>query len=732
MPVLKRTKREDRYEYVEAVGRAARALVPLPSMFESRLRGLASKLHPYRLCMKPGEVHLKALHIFILCFEEGAQREKVVEKLRKLRETLGIHPDLLNILDGSAVLDAQTKALQDELIVAFPGNCKEKTVSIGAFVAALFELRKISGANDVSQCGDVSVSTAVDFCVTWMSHMRNCQIRIWLLERTGFRHKDRLAQQMDLSRQCDKEHPYLDRNRLGLPLSKLLRLYWLFNQPPLAVCETLSASQIAAVFSSQESLYEGVLVVSLFTCLGKLLERCGKNDVLSVLKQKLDPQVTGVTRYEWFVSQSSWHADVAGRIHEALLTVLCRTHYVEVHTRRWRNRVGMILFFLQRHVTEMYALEIREAGTSNGLQLFLETCTHSQAEVACRELALQQKVRNDNVKSQRIAHHAESEMNSNVNFFKIGVASLQGSTSELLSLSSKRILQSIPNKRVEADGTVRRAFTQEEVEAMLHASEQDTRHILLIRILREVGLRAGCIVNLKYGMMLDDSHTPRHVCTVPEKQKSWRSFVTSTALKQAIKSHAETLRQTLEVDSNMYLFYTTNPHKPCCASTIGTMVKRVADNAGILDVHVHPHAFRHTIVGELIDAGNSMEIVSKYMGHRQVSTTAQNYWVPTIMELHEKLQNPFTGQMQQQNETEEELKRDREMLRTKLDAVLRLMHHQNVIFRTAASQGATADEALRRFQTIAPDSEDVLRVVLESSGTSQTGSAAMGASHRSG
>lgn len=287
-------------------------------------------------------------------------------------------------------------------------------------------------------------------------------------------------------------------------------------------------------------------------------------------------------------------------------------------------------------------------------------------------------------------------------------------------------MKHIPNKRVAAEGTARRTFTQEEVNAMPKASERDTRHTLLLRLLREVGLRIGCIVNLKYGMLVDNSHTPRHTCRVPEKAKSRRGFVTSTALKQAIKSHVEMMRQEVAVNSDTYLFYTKNPQKPCSPPTIREMVKSVAASAGISDVHVHPHAFRHTIVGELIDAGNSMEIVSKYMGHAQVSTTAQNYWVPTITELYEKLQNPFTGQrQQQQQETEEELKRDREILRTKLDAALRLLHHQNVVFLTAASQGATAVEALRRFQTLAPDVEDILRVILESSGTSQTCSASL-------
>ena len=49
------------------------------------------------------------------------------------------------------------------------------------------------------------------------------------------------------------------------------------------------------------------------------------------------------------------------------------------------------------------------------------------------------------------------------------------------------------------------------------------------------------------------------------------------------------------------------------------------EDAGIKDINVHPHAFRHTIVGALIDAGNSMDVVSKYMGHANVSTAADNY-----------------------------------------------------------------------------------------------------------
>jgi integrase len=465
-----------------------------------------------------------------------------------------------------------------------------------------------------------------------------------------------------------------------------------------------------------------VRVTKLFTGLVKILEHCGRSDVSTALKQQLNPSVTGVSRFKWFSSQSQWHEDVATKILDAIVAARCQTHFPEKLTQKWEGHVGKMLAFLLEHVPKTYASEFDQ---SNAVKWFLENCTLAKAETACRELAQQADVYNERVRSSRPMHHAESALNQYVNLFKFGVAALHGDTSELSRLDAQRILSGIANKRVASEGTERRTFAKGEVDAMLEASKCDTRHTLLLRLLREVGLRIGCLSNLKYGMLLDESHTPRHVCRVPEKNKSWRGFVTSTALKQAIKSHAEMMRQAFTVERDMYIFNTANPSKPYGTRSIENMVKLIARDAGVEGSHVHPHAFRHTIVGELVDAGNSIDVVSKYMGHAQVSTTAQYYWVPTVTELHDKLKNPFTGQLQQVQETEDELKRDREMLRTKLDAALRLMQHQNVVFRTAASQGATADEALRRFQTLAPDAEEILRVILESSGTSQTGSAAM-------
>jgi len=61
---------------------------------------------------------------------------------------------------------------------------------------------------------------------------------------------------------------------------------------------------------------------------------------------------------------------------------------------------------------------------------------------------------------------------------------------------------------------------------------------------------------------------------------------------------------------------------------------------------VHAHAFRHTIVGRLMNAGTSLEVVSKYMEHKSLDTTSTHYWVANVQELHETLDNPMTGSYQ--------------------------------------------------------------------------------------
>ena len=429
------------------------------------------------------------------------------------------------------------------------------------------------------------------------------------------------------------------------------------------------------------------------------------------LQRRLPCKITGVSAFDKVCLQSDWHKITAGSILENMLAHHSQSHFNAKHQMRWKNYVGRTLLFLHDFV----ALRNEHCGLGDGtLCWFLNNCTSEMALDAGLALLQNIQVHNE-CETEYDVHFAQNAASKWVSFVKHGIGSIQPDNESLQNITARQLLRSVPNKRVPAEGTTRRTFNQSELDALLESCKCDTRHTLVIILLREIGLRVSCLANMKYSMLLDDSHTPRHICRVPEKKKTWRSFVTSTALKQAIKNHAEMLRKHYNVNNDFYIFNTDNPTKPACTQMIQDMVKRVAEDAQISDVNVHAHAFRHTIVGELMDAGNSMDVVSKYMGHASVSTTAKNYWVPTVTELYEKLQNPFTGTLQQQAQTEEQLQQDNNILRVKLDACLRLLRHQNVVFRTAASNGGTAEDALKQFHALAPDAETILRAIVESS-----------------
>ena len=211
---------------------------------------------------------------------------------------------------------------------------------------------------------------------------------------------------------------------------------------------------------------------------------------------------------------------------------------------------------------------------------------------------------------------------------------------DLPTLSKMKLLQFVKNNSVCADPTKRRTFTTDEIENMMKVVKDPSEDVLLT-ILTEIALRHGALANLKYIHLLDDNLMPRLECKVLEKGNIYRAFVPSNNLRIKIKRLAEFFRNH-HIDENImncYVFNFANPSKP--SKTIWETVHRIARDAGVTDVNVHPHAFRHTLVSRLVSAGNSMDIISKFIGHSDVKTTSFFYWIPTATDLEKDLINPF-------------------------------------------------------------------------------------------
>lgn len=202
-------------------------------------------------------------------------------------------------------------------------------------------------------------------------------------------------------------------------------------------------------------------------------------------------------------------------------------------------------------------------------------------------------------------------------------------------LTARRLLEGIANSKVPADPTTRRTLTDDEARAMM-LSARDPLEELLLTLLQEIGLRSSALSHLRYAHLVQNG-TPRTECRVPEKGRKCRAFVTSCNLRAKISKVMNFVPRERQGESD-FVFNLADPHRP--ARNIWDVVHRIAASAGITAVRVHPHMYRHTLVGRLVAAGNSLEVVSKFLGHRDVKTTSSYYYVPTAAELGQTLANP--------------------------------------------------------------------------------------------
>ena len=121
-----------------------------------------------------------------------------------------------------------------------------------------------------------------------------------------------------------------------------------------------------------------------------------------------------------------------------------------------------------------------------------------------------------------------------------------------------------------------------------------------------------------------------------------------------------------------------------------------------------------------------MELVSKFMGHAHVSTTSA-YWVPTAMEIAEKMNNPFTGQFQKGIQETSQMKQELDALYKKFLALAKLHHQLRGLLRVSAVDGCSAAEMERRYEEVLPNEQALLRAIMESTSSSISGEQAMSA-----
>jgi hypothetical protein len=376
------------------------------------------------------------------------------------------------------------------------------------------------------------------------------------------------------------------------------------------------------------------------------------------------------------------------------------TAYYDTRYKKLEYDTVVILNFIDEHVNRTYK---RNVNIDDCIRWFLNTSTVEMIEKCLIDFGKNAGHDNTRVKNNVHVHHAKRHLINMMSMFNL-IDNLP-CKSELGSISIKDILIRIPDKRIDADPNIRRTFTDDEVNRMLKSVEFDPIYTLMLTIFKEVALRAGAICNLRYSDIIDNYNTPRHICNVLEKGNKNREFVTSPNLKRKIVTyiaHVKKIHGDQISGENIYVFG-KDPHKPFPHTTLLAKLRSIAADADVNGLNVHPHAFRHTIVGKLMSEGNSADVVSKFMGHASTDTTIKYYWVQTIEELTNNLKNPFVDYKPSKDELEEETNEEINKLQTKLNTALKIIDVYNVNIIEAISKNSGVLELNQKIHKEIPD-----------------------------
>ena len=387
---------------------------------------------------------------------------------------------------------------------------------------------------------------------------------------------------------------------------------------------------------------------------------CLKNEAkMTHIRANLSHEYSGLNKVDFFFLQRPTQElrDIFDEVMENHQIRLKKSSsYIEDRLKDIELRIVSFLEFADEHTGEKNTID------GDSLWLFLKNASEKQIHDLVLLYGQNSNHNNDRVKSKTGRHHqARQRLNVAIRFLH-DVAKHCASHAFIKTLKTNEFVAQIENKSELLNWNKRRVYMDEEIDRMLDIVRESPQEILLITLLREVGLRNAAICNLKFCDILDETKNPKHVCRVREKGNKMREFVTSNNLKVRIIAHTRTIP---DIKFSDYVFGRT-PNKRLGYSTLNVILKRTAIQAGVTDVNIQAHSFRHTLVGKLMDAGNRIEVVSKFMGHSSVDTTMTYYWLKNIEDLSNEINNPFMRTINSTVENDED--NEVEYLNKKLDA----------------------------------------------------------------
>lgn len=621
------------------------SIVLSPLTLERFLKHLLSAMETTNLELKPCVDCLQLLKQKINAEVFTIKTSRIKDLIQKYN-VLPIHDDIKNFLLQIKTTQHATCLQEDELQfwtrlkLVLP---KEWKISKELFERNLRFLKKLRNKYNFDSkytcetIGKIEPIHAYEFCSGY-SYSVKPEFRMYMLLQSGFN----ILNLEQLQKGC-QEYTKFCSNAQILAIEMNVKMDVIFRECYLFL-NYLLQKDIQEVFEQKDNM-NIITKIILETKLKNpevtkkiiyfLADKYNQKDI--ILNLNYNEYATNIDK---FGSMSNFHDQIVKELIDRESKNF-RSSYPLKHVIMIKFRFGTFGLFLDQKARAKINQE------ENSLELFLKQLNLDELIFVIQEFIKSRKVCNDRVKSQVHQHHGGKHVSFCLRFIK-GVLKkyLHGCKSKLQNITPEIILCDIQNQRIPADGSQRRTFTDDEIQKMFNVTSNPIEDLILT-LLVEIGLRVGAISYLKYQCLLDKNHEPLHECSVTEKFNKQRRFITSPNLKSKIKKASEylILRYT---DTDMlyklgYILNLKNIEEPLPKDSIANFLKRLAKDANIFNVHVHPHAFRHTLVTKLCLL-NPVDIVAKFIGHDDSRTTSYFYFKPTTTELYKQLKNPFDCQ----------------------------------------------------------------------------------------
>lgn len=236
-----------------------------------------------------------------------------------------------------------------------------------------------------------------------------------------------------------------------------------------------------------------------------------------------------------------------------------------------------------------------------------------------------------------VANHLAQVWGKPWRLCRVHITKLFQSTAGCDDLIQRNTHETETKKRCEAV-CKRRAFCGAEV-AQLLSTAKSLQDRCVIVVLAHTGLRRRAVAWMQLSAVWDGVQVRAEGYAL-EKGSLTRSFTIDDLMAQCLTDYI--LHERRGGPSSPWLFPSRYKPAQCIhPSTLALRLRQHCDRLGIVGQHARPHGMRRYTVAALLRAGNRIEDVSRWLGHRAMQTTYQNYWDSTVHDISREMKIPW-------------------------------------------------------------------------------------------